>query len=120
VAGKGLPQHNRTWLIAFDGLAGLRPPIEASWQISSAQQIMSDDAGICLTIGDLALGGARLGLYCAACGRFRYVKTGRLPEDQNVKALADGLSCMRCGLNDVATRPVHRDIRTGRWPADGG
>jgi hypothetical protein len=120
VAGKGLPQHNRTWLISFDGLAGLRPPIEASRQISSVRRMMNKDADAGLTIGDLAPSGGRLGLYCAACGRFRYVKTGRLPDDQNVKALADRLSCMRRGSKDVATRPVHRDIRTGHWPAEGG
>jgi hypothetical protein len=76
------------------------------------------DAG--LTIGALMASGARLGLVCDACGRFRYVKTDSLPEDQIVKAIADRLSCIRCWSDDVSTRAVHRDARTGYWPAESG
>jgi hypothetical protein len=78
----------------------------------------SEDDG--LTIGDLAAAGARLGLFCEACGRFRYMTAGRLPEDQNVKTLADKLSCLKCRSADVSTRPVRRDAHTGYWPAESG
>ncbi len=80
----------------------------------------SDDLDPSLTIGDLTRSGARLGFYCAACGRFRYLKADQLPDGQNVKALAEELSCIRCWSMDVATRPVHRDVRTGYWPAESG
>jgi hypothetical protein len=73
-----------------------------------------------LTIGDLSRSGARLGLYCDACGRFRYMKADRLDEGQNVRALAKRLSCIRCWSEDVATRPVLWDVRSGRWPAESG
>ncbi len=71
-----------------------------------------------LTIGDLARSGRRLGLYCTACGRFRYMKADHLAADQNVRALAKGLSCIRCRSVDVATRPVRRDAQSGYWPAE--
>ena len=81
---------------------------------------MSDEQDADLTIGELTASGARLGLYCDACGRFRYMTTDRLPEWQIVKTLADKLSCIRCWSDDVATRPVRKDARTGYWPAESG
>jgi hypothetical protein len=76
------------------------------------------DAG--LTIGDLLTAGARLGLFCDACGRFRYMTTDRLPTGQIVAAIGDKLSCIRCWSDDVSTRAVRRDARTGYWPAERG
>jgi hypothetical protein len=78
----------------------------------------SEDAESELTIGDLVARGDRLGLYCNACGRFRYIKTGNLPGSLNIKRMAEKLSCDRCLSEDVATRPVRRDARTGYWPAE--
>jgi hypothetical protein len=80
----------------------------------------SEEQDADLTIGELLESGARLGLFCDTCGRFRYLTTDRLPEQQVVKALADKLSCLRCWSADVATRPVRRDARTGYWPAESG
>ena len=79
---------------------------------------MSEPSDLDLTIGDLARSGGRLGLYCRACGRFRYMKVRDMADDQNVGALAEALSCLRCRSRDVATRPVRRDARTGFWPAE--
>jgi hypothetical protein len=73
-----------------------------------------------LTIGDLVARGDRLGLYCDACGRFRYMKTDNLPGSLIIKGMAEKLSCIRCWSEDVATRPVRRDARTGYWPAESG
>jgi hypothetical protein len=80
----------------------------------------NEDAESGLTIGDLVARGDRLGLYCDACGRFRYMKTENLPSSLNIKGLAEKLSCIRCWSPDVATRPVRRDARTGYWPAESG
>jgi hypothetical protein len=66
-----------------------------------------------LTIGDLVVTGDRLGLYCDACGRFRYMKTDGLPGSLNINGIATKLTCIRCWSEDVATRPVRRDARTG-------
>jgi hypothetical protein len=82
------------------------------------RQKFSDGAD--LTIGDLLAGGARLGLFCDACGRFRYMTTDRLSEKQIVKKVAEKLSCLRCRSNEVTTRPIHRDATTGYWPAESG
>ena len=73
-----------------------------------------------LTIGDLVARGDRLGLYCEACGRFRYIKTDSLSGSLKVKSIAEKLSCIRCWSADVATRSVQRDARTGYWPAESG
>jgi hypothetical protein len=73
-----------------------------------------------LTIGDLVARGDRLGLYCDACSRFRYMRTENLPGSLNIKGMADQLSCIKCWSPDVATRPVRRDARTGYWPAESG
>ena len=80
----------------------------------------NEDAEPDLTIGDLVARGDRLGLYCDACGRFRYMKTDSLAAGLNIKAMAEKLSCIRCWSEDVATRPVRRDARTGYWPAESG
>jgi hypothetical protein len=64
--------------------------------------------------------GDRLGLYCDTCGRFRYMKTESLPGCLNIKRMAEKLSCIRCWSEDVTTRPVRRDARTGYWPAESG
>lgn len=81
---------------------------------------MMSDKQADLTIGELVASGGRLGLYCEACGRFRYMTTDRLPEKQIVKTLADTLSCIRCWSAEVATRPVYRNAKTGYWPAESG
>jgi hypothetical protein len=73
-----------------------------------------------LKIFELLASGARLGLFCNACGRFRYLTTDRLSDNQIVKAIADKLSCIRCWSDDVSTRAVLRDARTGYWPAESG
>jgi hypothetical protein len=79
---------------------------------------MSDPIDAGLTIGDLARSGARLGLYCTACARFRYLTFDRMPEQQIVTAIADKLSCVKCRSSEVSTRPVLRDAKTGYWPAE--
>jgi hypothetical protein len=84
----------------------------------SMRATMSEPTDGDLTVGDLAVSGARLGLYCGACGRFRYMKVVGLADDQNVKAIADKLSCIRCWSSEVTTRAVRRDPRTGFWPAE--
>jgi hypothetical protein len=80
----------------------------------------SEDAEPDLTIGDLVARGDRLGLYCDVCGRFRYMKTDSLPGGLNIKGMAEKLSSIKCWSEDVATRPVRRDARTGYWPAESG
>jgi hypothetical protein len=71
-----------------------------------------------LTIGDLVARGDRLGLYCDASARFRYMKTNN--PSRSLKGMAEKLSCIRCWAPDVATRPVRRDARTGYWAAESG
>jgi hypothetical protein len=80
----------------------------------------NEDAEPDLTIRDLLARGDRLGLYCDACSRFRYMKTDNLPGSLNIRGMAEKLSCIRCWSPDVATRPVRRDARTGYWPAESG
>jgi hypothetical protein len=80
----------------------------------------NEDAETDLTIGGLVARGDRLGLYCDACGRFRYRKIDNLPGSLNIRGMAEKLSCIRCWSEDVATRPVRRDARTGYWPAESG
>jgi hypothetical protein len=53
-----------------------------------------------LTIGDLVARGDRLGLYCDACSRFRYMRTENLPGSLNIKGMADQLSCIKCWSPD--------------------
>ena len=72
------------------------------------------------TVADLSAAGQRLGLYCAHCGRFRYLRPDRLPADTVVADLAQRLACSRCRSTDVAVRSVQRDRRTGFWPAESG
>src|SRR5580704_19710971 len=62
----------------------------------------NEDVESGLTIGDLVARGDRLGLYCDACGRFRYMKTDNLPGSLNIKGMAERLSCIRCWSPDVA------------------
>jgi hypothetical protein len=50
--------------------------------------ISEDDDDANLTASELLARGARLGFFCDACGRFRYLPTDHLPEDQIAKAIA--------------------------------
>jgi hypothetical protein len=71
-----------------------------------------------MTIAELIESGARLGLFCDACSRFRYVRTDGISGELSVAGIAEKLSCVRCWSTTVATRPVQRDPRTGYWPAE--
>jgi hypothetical protein len=77
---------------------------------------MSEDSGP--TIGDLAKHDLRLGLYCATCARFRYMRGNAFADDEPVKTIAKNLVCATCRSSDLSTRPVRRDFLTGRWPAE--
>jgi hypothetical protein len=71
-----------------------------------------------MTIAELIASGARLGLFCDACSRFRYIRTDSISGELSVAAIAEKLSCVRCWSPIVATRPVQRDPQTGYWPAE--
>jgi hypothetical protein len=73
-----------------------------------------------LTIAELIEIGGRLGLFCDACSRFRYVRTDGISGELSVADIAEKLSCVRCWSPIVSTRPVQRDPKTGYWPAESG
>lgn len=71
------------------------------------------------TIADLRRHDQRLGLYCADCGRFRYVKPD-YPDTAVLIDLSKDIRCFRCRSPDAVLKAVSRDAATGRWPAENG
>ena len=70
------------------------------------------------TLADLLDAGHRLGVTCAACHRFRYMRETRLDETRPLTALSAGLRCAACGSEDVRLTEVTRDPMNGKWPAE--
>lgn len=70
------------------------------------------------TIADLAPSDQRLGLTCGYCGRFRYLRHTNFPGSAEISAIATELKCARCGSDDVVTRAIARDAKSGYWPAE--
>ncbi|MFD1693899.1 hypothetical protein [Roseibium aestuarii] len=70
------------------------------------------------TIRDLFSEDRRLGLICNYCGRFRYLNQARFELDTDIRTIAQGMACARCGSRDVETFAVSRHPRNGYWPAE--
>ncbi|WP_106755278.1 hypothetical protein [Pannonibacter carbonis] len=70
------------------------------------------------TLADLLDAGHRLGVTCAACHRFRYLRETRLDETLTLSALSAGLRCATCGSNEITLTEVARDPANGKWPAE--
>jgi len=74
------------------------------------------DTEIC--IADLREQGLRLGIHCASCVRFRYLKLDRYGDGEIVSEIGRTLTCSRCLSKEVEARAVRRDAATGYWPAE--
>ncbi len=70
------------------------------------------------TVSDLFVTDRRLGILCAACGRFRYLNSSRFEGDRKVSALGANLTCSTCGSKDVKAVVVSRSPENGYWPAE--
>jgi hypothetical protein len=71
-----------------------------------------------MTVGELRAAGLRLGMYCAACSRFRYLGMDRYEDESLVDEIGKTLICSRCRTRGLAVRAIERDPNTGFWPAE--
>ncbi len=70
------------------------------------------------TIADVKDEGLRLAIDCGHCHRMRYLNIGRFDDAMRVEDLAADLKCTRCLDPGVIVRIIHRDAKTGFWPAE--
>ena len=77
---------------------------------------MSDPAPV--TIGEVRTSGRRLGMYCQACNRFRYLALDRYEDGTLVGEIGKTLICSRCRSKGVEAKVIERDPKSGFWPAE--
>lgn len=70
------------------------------------------------TIAEVKNDGLRLVIDCGHCHRVRYLSMNRFGDDENVEDLAAEMKCTRCLDPGVTVRIIHRDEKTGFWPAE--
>jgi predicted adenine nucleotide alpha hydrolase (AANH) superfamily ATPase len=80
--------------------------------------VQSPDQDQDISLKTLEENGQRLGIICAHCSRFRYLKSARYAASLTLAALSASLTCSRCGSEDVKAIAVSRDPDNGFWPAE--
>ncbi|MGV2975209.1 hypothetical protein AB1P65_07125 [Roseibium alexandrii] len=70
------------------------------------------------TIEMLETSDRRLGIVCAHCARFRYLKLTNYALEDTLSSLTKSLKCSRCGSDEVEAIAIERDEKSGYWPAE--